>query len=148
MIGMIYLSLQDLAQILLHAAIGHVNEYPALHYFWNPRHTQPMIAYIIMTEYFWKFQWKIAWSEWCKHSPICLLSQLLFVWQAESFEGSLSNFHPLNIQTGWGNYLMNHPLPSNNPKKDSDSIICGVKGHITVSDFRYLQIIFLLVYHK
>ena len=37
-------------------SIGHVNEYPTMHYFGNPRHTQPMIAYIILTEYFWKFQ--------------------------------------------------------------------------------------------
>ena len=25
--------------------IGHVNEYSTTHYFWNPRHTQSMIAY-------------------------------------------------------------------------------------------------------
>ena len=36
--------------------IGHVNEYPTMHYFGNPRHTKSMIAYIILTEYFWKFQ--------------------------------------------------------------------------------------------
>ena len=36
--------------------IGHVNEYPTMHYFGIPRHTQSMIAYKI----FWKFQWKIA----------------------------------------------------------------------------------------
>ena len=36
--------------------VGHVNEYPTMHYFGNPRHTQSMIAYMILTEYFWKFQ--------------------------------------------------------------------------------------------
>ena len=32
--------------------IGHVNEYPTMHYFGNPRHTQSMIGYMILTEYF------------------------------------------------------------------------------------------------
>ena len=27
-----------------------------MHFFENPRHAQSMIAYIILTEYFWKFQ--------------------------------------------------------------------------------------------
>ena len=40
--------------------IGHVNEYPTMHYFGLPRQTQSMIAYGILTEYFWKFQWRIA----------------------------------------------------------------------------------------
>ena len=26
--------------------IGHVNEYPTMHYFGNPRHTQSMVAYM------------------------------------------------------------------------------------------------------
>ena len=38
--------------------IGQVNEYPAMHYFGNPCNTQSMIAYIILTKYFWKFQGK------------------------------------------------------------------------------------------
>ena len=29
---------------LIHISIGHVNEYPTLHYFGNPRHTQSIIA--------------------------------------------------------------------------------------------------------
>ena len=37
-------------------SIGHVNEYPTMHYFGVPRHTQSMIAYKILTEYFWEFQ--------------------------------------------------------------------------------------------
>ena len=45
--------------------IGHVNEYPTMHYFGIPRHTQSMIAYKILTEYFWKFQWWIALWECC-----------------------------------------------------------------------------------
>ena len=40
-------------------SIGRVNEYPTIHYFGNPRHTQSMVAYMILTEYFWKFQRKI-----------------------------------------------------------------------------------------
>ena len=36
--------------------IGHVNEYPTMHYFGIPGHTQSMIAYKILTECFWKFQ--------------------------------------------------------------------------------------------
>ena len=31
-------------------SIGHVYEYPVMHYFENPRHTQSMIAYMILTE--------------------------------------------------------------------------------------------------
>ena len=31
-----------------------------MHYFGNPRHTQLMIAYMILTDCFWKFQRKIA----------------------------------------------------------------------------------------
>ena len=38
--------------------IGHVNEYPTMHYFGIPRHTQSMIANKILTEYFWKFSEK------------------------------------------------------------------------------------------
>ena len=34
---------------------GHVNEYPTMYYFGNPGHTQSMIAYMILIEYFWKF---------------------------------------------------------------------------------------------
>ena len=37
-------------------AIGHVNEYPSMHYFGIPRHTQSIIAYTILTKYFWKSQ--------------------------------------------------------------------------------------------
>ena len=32
--------------------IGHVNEYPTMHYFGNLGSTQSMIAYMILTEYF------------------------------------------------------------------------------------------------
>ena len=35
--------------------IGHVHEYPTMHHFGNPRHIQSMIAYMTLTEYFWKF---------------------------------------------------------------------------------------------
>ena len=48
-----------------HVQIRHVNEYHTMHYSGNPRHTQSMIAYMILTEYFWKFQWKIALWECC-----------------------------------------------------------------------------------
>ena len=40
-------------------AIRHVNEYPTMQYFGIPRHTQSMIANMILTEKFWKFQWKL-----------------------------------------------------------------------------------------
>ena len=46
-------------------SIGHVNEYPTMHYFGIPRHCQSMIAYKILTEYFWKLQRKIALWECC-----------------------------------------------------------------------------------
>ena len=36
--------------------MGHVNEFPTMHYFVIPKLTQSMIAYKILTEYFWKFQ--------------------------------------------------------------------------------------------
>ena len=45
--------------------IGHGNEYPTMHYFGNPRHTQSLIVYMILTEYFWKVQVKIAMWECC-----------------------------------------------------------------------------------
>ena len=48
-----------------HFFIGHVNKYPTMHSFGIPRHTQSMIAYKSLTEYFWKFQCKIALWECC-----------------------------------------------------------------------------------
>ena len=32
--------------------IGHVKEYSTMQYFGNPRHTQSMMAYMILTEFF------------------------------------------------------------------------------------------------
>ena len=43
----------------------HVNEYHTMHYFWNLRCTQSITAYMILTEYFEIFQWKIALWECC-----------------------------------------------------------------------------------
>ena len=40
--------------------IRHVYEYSRIHYFEKTRQTQSMVAYMIFTEYFEKFQWKIA----------------------------------------------------------------------------------------
>ena len=40
--------------IIANNMMGHANEYPKMHYFRNPGHTQSMIAYMILTEYFWK----------------------------------------------------------------------------------------------
>ena len=40
--------------------IGYVNKDPIMHHFGDPRHTQSMIVYIILTENFWKFQSKVA----------------------------------------------------------------------------------------
>ena len=36
--------------------IGHVNEYPTMHYLGIPRHTQSMSPYKILTEYLRKYQ--------------------------------------------------------------------------------------------
>ena len=36
--------------------IGHVHEYPTMQHCGNPRHTQSMLAYMTLTEYFLKFQ--------------------------------------------------------------------------------------------
>ena len=43
----------------LNFPIGHVNEYPTMHYFGIPRHMHPNIAYENLTECFWKFQGKL-----------------------------------------------------------------------------------------
>ena len=40
--------------------IKHVNEYPTMHYFGNPRQNQSIVSYMIVTEYCWKFQWNIV----------------------------------------------------------------------------------------
>ena len=40
--------------------IGYINGHPTMHYFGIPRHTPSLIAYKILTEYFWKFQSKIT----------------------------------------------------------------------------------------
>ena len=45
--------------------IGHVNDYPLMHYFGIPGYTQSIIAYKILNEYFWNFQLKIALWECC-----------------------------------------------------------------------------------
>ena len=39
--------------------IGHVNEYPIMHYLGIPSHTQSMIAFKILAGSFWKFRWKM-----------------------------------------------------------------------------------------
>ena len=44
----------------------YINEYPTMHYFRIPRRS--IIAYKILTEYFWKFQWLIALWECCWHT--------------------------------------------------------------------------------
>ena len=45
--------------IMHHFAIAVVNENPTMHYFGISRHIKSMIAYNILMEYFWKFQWKL-----------------------------------------------------------------------------------------
>ena len=37
-------------------SIRYVDEYPTMHGFGNSRHTESMIAYISLTEYFWRFK--------------------------------------------------------------------------------------------
>ena len=51
--------------------VGHVNEYPTMHYFGNPQHTHSMIEFMILTKYFWKFQWKVA---------LCIVSCYISLW--------------------------------------------------------------------
>ena len=43
-------------KLMIVSLIGHVNEYPTMHYFVIPSYSQSMIAYryIILTAYFWK----------------------------------------------------------------------------------------------
>ena len=42
-----------------------IEYYPTMYYIGNPRHTQSMIAYMFLTEYFWIFQKKVALWECC-----------------------------------------------------------------------------------
>ena len=48
---------------LANISIGNVNKYRTMHYFGIP--TLSLIAYKILTEYFWKFQLKIVLWERC-----------------------------------------------------------------------------------
>ena len=45
--------------------MGHVKEYPTMHHFGIPRHTQLMIAYMILSELVQEFQSVIAIWECC-----------------------------------------------------------------------------------
>ena len=45
--------------------IGHAYEYPTMHFSGIPRHAESTMAYKILTEYFWKFLWKIALWQFC-----------------------------------------------------------------------------------
>ena len=38
--------------MLIRCIMGHVNDYPTMHYYENHRHTHSMIAYMTLTEYF------------------------------------------------------------------------------------------------
>ena len=49
----------------IQGTIGHVKEYPRMHYFGIPRNSQSMIAYKILTECFCKFWFKIVLMESC-----------------------------------------------------------------------------------
>ena len=42
--------------IITYMPMGHVNEYATMHYFGNPKHSQSMIAYMILNEYLLNFQ--------------------------------------------------------------------------------------------
>ena len=61
MVVPLWLVITELRHIIGHSRsmctsrIGSENEYPTMHYFGIPRHTQSMISYKILTEYFWKF---------------------------------------------------------------------------------------------
>ena len=60
--------------------LGHVNEYPSMHYFGTPRHSQSMIALKIWTKYFWKFQWKFALWE-CYYYALLVLQVTMFIFR-------------------------------------------------------------------
>ena len=64
-VSSIYYYTKPMNNLELDDPIGYVNEYPTMHYFGIPRDTQSMIAYKILTEYFWKFQSKFALREFC-----------------------------------------------------------------------------------
>ena len=51
--------------MFLQQRLGRANDHPTMLYFGNPRHTLSMIAYLILTEYFWKSQRKVALWECC-----------------------------------------------------------------------------------
>ena len=72
----IIIQLWELSHLTMWMFIGHVNEYPTMHYFGIPRHTQSIIACEILTEYFWKLQWTNALWECCQRA---LSTQLINV---------------------------------------------------------------------
>ena len=56
-----YLSSTELqSQIPLRHWHTVVKDYPTMHYIVIPSHTQSMIAYIILVEQFWEFQFKLC----------------------------------------------------------------------------------------
>ena len=77
----------------LFSLIGHVNEYPTMHYFGNPRHTQSMIAYIILTEYFWKFQWKITFGMLLT----CPIKLQILLMEAKIFSSNVWFHHDITV---------------------------------------------------
>ena len=62
LLGVLVLSKSTPRQIVYQSGItiGHGNEYPIMHRFGFPRHTQSMLAQKTVTEYFSRFRWKIA----------------------------------------------------------------------------------------
>ena len=70
----------------------HAPEYRTIHYFGYPRHTQSMIAYIIFSEYFWKFQWKWGTFRDDRTSRLPYLSTLYFRFTVIIGENLLSSF--------------------------------------------------------
>ena len=64
-----------------------------MHYFFKkPRHTRSMIAYMILTEYFWKFQWKTASWECCQCALLLQCREFRVVYGCKHITHDLVHF--------------------------------------------------------
>ena len=77
-----------------HFAIAVVNENPTMHYFGISRHIKSMIAYNILMEYFWKFQWKLHYLNVTNSSPGIVLEQEYHAKLESAGKRSLGSFGP------------------------------------------------------
>ena len=81
-----------------HCKIGHVNQYPKMRYFGNPRHTQAIVAYMILSDFpeipvknctvamllrcpirgFFDMKKQPYFLGFCHHNPIDVIDELLY----------------------------------------------------------------------